>query len=61
MNIIEQLAVTFVLELLQLVIKDPTKAAALQTQLIGIATDIANVYGYTLTPPTPPATPATKG
>jgi len=53
MNNIEQLAITFILNVLAEVIKDPAKKAQLQTQLIGIAGDIATLYGYTLTPPAP--------
>jgi hypothetical protein len=50
-NYLEQLAVGLILTILQTVIKDPTKKAELQSQLIAIATDIAGVYGYTLQPP----------
>lgn len=51
MNPIEQLAINFVLNIVQEVVKDPAKKALLQAQLIGVATDIATVYGYTMTPP----------
>lgn len=50
MNWLEQFAVTIVLGILQQVIKDPATKAELQEQLLGIATDIAATYGYTLTP-----------
>jgi len=56
-TMIEQLAITFMLELLQIVIKNPTTKAAMQTQLINICNDIAAVYGGTCTfsaPVTPP-------
>jgi hypothetical protein len=55
MSFIEQLAIEFMLALLAAVIKNPEKAAQLQTQLLGIAGDIAGLYGYTLTPPATPA------
>jgi len=51
MSFLEQLAISLILAVLQEVIKDPAKKAALQTQLLGIAGDLAGVYGYTLTPP----------
>jgi len=54
MNVIEQLAITFMLELLQLVVKNPDKAAQFKTQLLGVAGDIYSAYGIT-----PPATPTT--
>jgi hypothetical protein len=53
MNIIEQLAITFILEVLQEIVKNPAKKAELQTQLLNIAGNIAATYGYTLTPPSP--------
>jgi hypothetical protein len=51
MNWLEQFAITIVLGVLNQVIKDPALKAQLQTQLIGIASDIAATYGYTLTAP----------
>ena len=51
MNVIEQLAITFTLELLQEVVKNPAKAAEFKTQLLSIASDIQAAYGVT-----PPAT-----
>ena len=55
MNPLEQFAITIVLGVLQTVVKNPTSKAALQGQLLGVATDIAASYGYTLTPPATPA------
>lgn len=54
MDEIVTLAITFVLEALQLVIKNPTLAAKVKTDLVGVANDIYATYGMT-----PPATPAT--
>jgi uncharacterized membrane protein YjjP (DUF1212 family) len=51
-TVIEQLAIDFMLQLLQVVIKNPAEATKVQNQLISIATDIANAYGYVLTSPT---------
>jgi hypothetical protein len=51
MNFLEQFGITMILGVLQDVIKNTGLKAALQSQLLGIATDIANLYGYTLTPP----------
>jgi hypothetical protein len=60
MSFLEQFAITVILGVLQAVIKNPASKAELQAQLIGIATDIAAVYGYTLTPPaTAPITTGT--
>jgi hypothetical protein len=42
---LETMAVTMVLGILQLVIKNPSKQAAVQAQLIGLANDIYGVYG----------------
>jgi hypothetical protein len=56
MNWLEQFAITIVLGILQQVIKDPTKKAALQTVLVGVANDIYASYG--LVPPAAPADPA---
>jgi hypothetical protein len=60
MSILEQFGITIVLGLLQLIIKDPARAAALKNQLLGIAGDIANVYGYALMPPAAAPIAATK-
>jgi hypothetical protein len=51
MSFLEQFAIQIILSVLQATIKNPASKAALQTQLIGVASDIAEVYGYTLTPP----------
>jgi len=56
MTVLEQFAITIVLGLLQLVIKNPNSAAELKTQLLGVADDIYSAYG--LTPPDETATPA---
>lgn len=50
MNVLVNLAVTFILETLQVIIKNPEKAAELKTQLVGAANDIYAAYG--MTPPT---------
>lgn len=52
MSILEQFAITVILGLLNLVIKNPTAAATLKNQLVGIANDIYAAYG--MMPPTPP-------
>jgi hypothetical protein len=53
MSILEQFAITILLGVLQLVIKNPAAKAELQEQLLGIAADIFAAYGQT-----PPATAA---
>ena len=45
MGILEQFAITIVLGILQLVIKDPAAKAELQAVLLGIANDIYTAYG----------------
>jgi hypothetical protein len=57
MNEIEQLAITFALEGLQLVIKNATLKAEVQSQMLGIANLIYETYG--LVPPTQTAPTAT--
>jgi hypothetical protein len=52
MNVLEQFAITIVLGLLQMVIKNPAVKVELQTQLLGIAGDIYAAYG--MTPPESP-------
>jgi hypothetical protein len=54
MSWLEQFAITIVLGVLNQVIKDPTKKAALQSVLLGLANDIYESYGIV-----PPAGPAT--
>jgi hypothetical protein len=49
MSFLEQWAITMVLGILNMVIKDPAKKAELQNQLVGIANDIYATYG--LVPP----------
>jgi hypothetical protein len=51
MSWLEQFAITIVLGVLQQVIKDPSKKAALQSVLIGVANDIYTTYG--MVPPSP--------
>lgn len=51
MNFLENFAITVILGLLQAVVKNPAHAAALKTQLVGVANDIYATYGLT-----PPAT-----
>jgi hypothetical protein len=50
------IALTFILALVNSLLKDPTTAADVQNDLIGVANVIYTAYGYTL--PTPPAPPA---
>lgn len=45
MNTLETFAITMVLGILQTTIKNPAHKAALQGQLVGIATDIFEAYG----------------
>jgi hypothetical protein len=45
MSWLEQFAITIVLGVLNQVIKDPAKKAALQTVLLGLANDIYAEYG----------------
>jgi hypothetical protein len=52
MGILEQFAITIVLGILQLVIKDPAAKAELQAVLLGVANDIYAAYGQA----PPPAT-----
>lgn len=47
MNQLEQFAVTMVLGTLQHVVKNPTHAALLKNQLVGLADDIYKSYGMT--------------
>ena len=54
MNFIIEFAINIILGLLQQVVKNPAKKAALQNDLIGVATSIAETYGYTLVPPSSP-------
>jgi hypothetical protein len=49
MNVLENMAITILLGTLQTVIKNPSHKSALQTQLVGIASDIFAAYG--MTPP----------
>jgi hypothetical protein len=55
MNPLEQFAITIIMGILSTVVKNPAHAAALQTQLMGIATDIGAVYGYEMVLANPPA------
>lgn len=55
MNPLETFAVTMVLGILQQVIKNPTHSAAVENQLVGIATDIFLTYG--MVPPSAAITP----
>jgi hypothetical protein len=53
LNPLETMAITMVLGALQMAIKNPAHKAALQSQLVGLATDIFQAYGMTV-----PAAPA---
>jgi hypothetical protein len=57
MNPLEQFAITMVLGIIQSTVKNPTHKAAVQTQLVGLATDIFEEYGMTV--PEVPAAVAT--
>lgn len=48
MNTLEAFAITQVLGILQAVVKNPAHKAALQNQLVGVATDIFVAYGMTV-------------
>jgi hypothetical protein len=65
LTLLEQFAVTQILGVLQLVIKNPASKLTLQTTLLGIMNDIAFLYGYQISAPVAlPATaaePATRG
>jgi hypothetical protein len=50
MSIIEELGINLVLALIQTVVKNPAKAAAVRAQLLDVADSIDTAYG--LTPPT---------
>jgi hypothetical protein len=60
MSILEQFAITVILGLLQLVIKNPTSAADVKDQLIGVANDIYAAYGLWPPTPAPTAAPSVK-
>ena len=55
MNALESFAITILMGVLQSVIKNPAHKAAVEGQMTGIATEILEAYGYTVTPP--PASP----
>lgn len=50
MNVLEQFAITVMLSLIQMVIKNPETAAKVKGQLLGLADDIYEAYGTV--PPT---------
>lgn len=52
MSFLEQFAITVILGLLQAVVKNPTTAAQVKNQLLGVAGDIYMAYGIT-PPPLP--------
>ena len=56
MNTLETFAITIVMGILQTVVKNPAHKAAVQAQLVGVATEILAAYGYTVT--APPSIPA---
>jgi hypothetical protein len=51
MNTLESFAITILMGVLQSVVKNPAHKAAVQGQMTGIATEILEAYGYTVTPP----------
>ena len=50
MNFLEQWAITMVLGIISQTIKNQSLKAALESQLLGIASDVAATYGYQLVP-----------
>lgn len=59
MNALESFAITVIMGILQQVVKNPAHAAAVEGQLVGVATQILETYGYTVTaPPASPTSPA---
>lgn len=57
MNYLEHFAISIVMGILQQTVKNPKHAAALRTQLLGVASDIFLAYGIT-PPEIPDASPA---
>ena len=55
MSILEQFAITIILGVLQLVVKNPASKTQLEAQLLGVANGIYAAYGMT-----PPAAAAAK-
>lgn len=49
MNVLEQMAISILLSLVQATVKNPAKAATVKSQLLGVADDIYEAYG--ITPP----------
>lgn len=58
MNALESFAITVIMGILQQVIKNPAHASAVEGQLVGVATQILNTYGYTVTAPPAQGSPA---
>jgi hypothetical protein len=56
LNPLESFAITMILGIIQTSVKNPAHKAALQNQLIGVATDIFEEYGMAV--PVPAAVPA---
>lgn len=55
MNYLETFAISILMGVLQQVVKNPAHKAAVQAQMVGIASEILAAYGYTVTaPPTAP-------
>jgi hypothetical protein len=58
---LESLLLSLVIPILNIVVKNPKLSTTVQAQIIGVATELLEGYGYTVTPPaTPTPTPATK-
>ena len=51
LSMLEQFAISILMGVLQSVIKNPAHKAAVKDQMTGVATDILQAYGYTVTPP----------
>ena len=54
MNSLETFAITIILGVLGSVVKNPAHKAAVEGQLVGVATEILASYGYTVTAPATP-------
>lgn len=51
MNVLESFAISILMGVLQSVIKNPAHKAAVQNQMVGIASEILAAYGYTVASP----------
>jgi len=51
MNALESLAIAVIMSVLADTVKNPKTSAAVESQLTGVATQILETYGYTVTAP----------